>query len=226
MKHLIIGALCILPLSDAIAGDETTIKTENDKISYSIGFQIGGDFKRQGVELSPDTLIKGIQDALQGKSTLMTEDSMHLTLTNLKKKIVAEEQKQKQLVTKEYREEGQLFLTKNANKQGVVSLPSGLQYKVLKKGKGKSPTKNDTVTVHYIGTLIDGNEFDSSKRTNKPATFSVGGVIAGWTEALQLMQEGDQWQLFIPPELAYGEHGPLANRTLLFDVELISVDTL
>ncbi len=226
MKHLIIRALCILPLSYAIAGDETTIKTENDKISYSIGFQIGGDFKRQGVELNPDTLIQGIQDALQGKSTLMTEDSMRLTLTNLKKKIVAEEQKQKQLVIKEYREEGKLFLTKNANKQGVVSLPSGLQYKVLKKGKGKSPTQNDTVTVHYIGTLIDGNEFDSSKRTNKPATFPVGGVIAGWTEALQLMQEGDQWQLFIPPELAYGEHGPLANRTLIFDVELISVDTL
>ncbi len=123
-----------------------------------------------------------------------------------------------------YRAEGSEFLASNAKKQGVITLPSGLQYKVLEEGTGRSPGPNDSVTVHYRGTLIDGNEFDSSYGNNEPATFQVGGVIPGWTEALQLMKEGAKWQLFIPPDLAYGKRGPLSDRTLIFEVELISIN--
>jgi len=206
------------------AGQKAELKNETDKINYSVGHQIGGDFKRQGVELSPEAIVQGIQDALSGSETLLTQEEMRTVLVNLKKKIVSDERAQRVQEEAKYRAEGQEFLAANAKKEGVVTLPSGLQYKVLQEGTGKSPGPNDSVTVHYRGTLINGNEFDSSYRKNEPATFRLGGVIKGWTEALQFMKEGAKWQLFIPPELAYGRRGPLADRTLIFEVVLISVN--
>jgi len=226
MKHLAIGMLCALPIGNIIADEKISLVEDNDKISYSIGYQVGGDLKRQGVDPSAEALMQGIQDAITKKSSLMTTEQMRLTLVNLKKKIIADAEKLKHKQSEEQLEQGKKFLIENAKQQNVVSLPSGLQYKVIKAGNGKSPKADDQVTVHYVGKLIDGNEFDSSLRENKPASFPVNAVISGWTEALQLMKEGDKWELVIPPELGYGENGPLANQTLVFEVELLAVKTL
>ena len=214
-------------VSVCLAGEKTEISTENDRVSYSIGHQIGGDFKRQGVQLNPDLLVRGIQDAMKGSKPLMTEQEMRKTLLDLKKKIVTAQREEMKMAAEKNLAEGKKFLEANAKKEGVKTLPSGLQYRVIKEGAGTSPKKTDTVTVNYKGTLIDGTEFDSSYRRGKPAIFRVDGVIAGWTEGLQLMKPGAKWQLFIPPNLAYGERGAGArigpNSTLVFEVELISV---
>jgi FKBP-type peptidyl-prolyl cis-trans isomerase FklB len=211
-----------------LAGDKPEIKNEKGKINYSIGYQIGGDFKRQGIDLDPDLIVKGIQDALAESKPLMTPQEMRKTLVDLKKKIVADQRKQQEEQGQKNLKIGKAFLAKNAKKKGVVTLPSGLQYKVIKKGNGTSPKKTDSVTVDYRGTLLDGTEFDSSYKRGKPATFRVDGVIAGWTEALQLMKPGAKWELFIPAKLAYGGRGAgpriEPNSTLIFEVELIKVN--
>ena len=212
-------------LGVGFAADKPEVKEEKDRISYSVGHQVGGDFKRQGVELNPELLVKGVQDAMSGAKSLMTQQEMNETLVDLKKKVVAEEQRQKKEAAGKNLQEGKAFLAENAKKKDVTTLPSGLQYKVIEKGSGASPKKTDSVTVHYKGTLIDGTEFDSSYARGKPATFRVDGVIAGWTEALQLMKPGAKWQLFIPANLAYGERGAGSrigpNSALIFEVELI-----
>jgi FKBP-type peptidyl-prolyl cis-trans isomerase FklB len=202
----------------SFAAEMLPLKDENDRLNYSLGFQIGDSLRRQGVKVSPDVLLKGIQDALSASEPLMSLEEM--------KKTLASERQEKRKMAEQYWREGQEFLAKNAKKPGVVTLPSGLQYKVIREGTGKSPGANDSVTVDYRGTLINGQEFDSSYRKGEPATFRVDGVIKGWNEALQLMKEGAKWQLFIPPDLAYGRRGPLENQTLIFDVELISVKSL
>jgi len=211
-----------------LAGDKPEIKDEKGKINYSIGYQIGGDFKRQGIDLDPDLIVKGIQDALSESKPLMTPQEMRKTLVDLKKKIVADQRKQQKEQAQKNLAEGKAFLAKNTKKKGVKTLPSGLQYKVIEKGNGTSPKKTDSVTVNYRGTLIDGTEFDSSYKRGKPATFRVDGVIAGWTEALQLMKPGAKWQLFIPANLAYGERGAGPrigpNSALIFEVELTKVN--
>ena len=217
----------VLFLGVGFAADKPDVKEEKDKISYSVGYQVGGDFKRQGVDLNPDLLVKGVQDAMSGGKPLMTQQEMNKTLVDLKKKIVAEQREEQKKAAEKNLAEGRKFLEANAKKEGVKTLPSGLQYKVVQAGNGASPKKTDNVTVHYKGTLIDGTEFDSSYTRGKPATFRVDGVIAGWTEALQLMKPGAKWQLFIPPNLAYGERGAGSrigpNSTLIFEVELISI---
>ncbi|KRT74116.1 MAG: FKBP-type peptidyl-prolyl cis-trans isomerase, FKBP-type peptidyl-prolyl cis-trans isomerase FklB [Deltaproteobacteria bacterium CSP1-8] len=214
-------------LGVGFAADQPEVKEEKDRISYSVGHQVGGDFKRQGVELNPDLFVKGVRDAMSGAKPLMTQQEMNKTLVDLKKKIVAEEQRQKKEAAGKNLQEGKAFLAENARKKDVRTLPSGLQYQVIEKGTGASPKKTDSVTVDYKGTLIDGTEFDSSYKRGKPATFRVDGVIAGWTEALQLMKPGAKWRLFIPPDLAYGERGAGSrigpNSALIFEVELISV---
>ena len=211
-----------------LAGDKPEIKDEKGKINYSIGYQIGGDFKRQGIDLEPDLIVKGIQDALAESKPLMTPQEMRKTLVDLKEKIVADQRKQQEDHAQKNLAEGKAFLAKNAKKKGVKTLPSGLQYKVIEKGNGTSPKKTDSVTVDYRGTLIDGTEFDSSYKRGKPATFRVDGVIAGWTEALQLMKPGAKWQLFIPAKMAYGVRGAgpriEPNSTLIFEVKLIKVN--
>ncbi|UCD46411.1 MAG: FKBP-type peptidyl-prolyl cis-trans isomerase [Deltaproteobacteria bacterium] len=228
MKKVIIAAIiAVLSAGLCLAAEKPEPKSENDKISYSVGYQVGGDFKRQGVELNPNLLVKGVQDAMSGAKPLMTQQEMNKTLVDLKRKVVTAQREEQKKAAAKNLAEGKKFLEGNARKEGVTTLPSGLQYKVIAKGTGASPKRTDNVTVHYKGTLIDGTEFDSSYKRGKPATFRVDGVIAGWTEALQLMKPGAKWLLFIPPNLAYGERGAGSrigpNSALVFEVELISV---
>jgi len=210
------------------AADPVELKTENDKINYSVGYRLGSDFTRQGVEMNSAIVQKGIDDATGGGEALMTEEEMRTVMMNMANRLQAE---QKEKMKKEGAvniKAGEAFLAENAGKEGVKTTDSGLQYKVITAGEGKSPQKSDKVTVHYRGTLTDGTEFDSSYSRNQPATFGVGQVIPGWTEALQLMKEGDKWEIVIPSKLGYGERGAGAkippNSTLIFEVELISVD--
>jgi FKBP-type peptidyl-prolyl cis-trans isomerase len=206
------------------AGEPLNFEDETTRINYSLGYQIGGDFKRQGVEMHGDAVVQGIQDALSGSEPGMTPADMRATLTDLKKKIVAEQRARKAETELEYIAEGKKFMEENAAKEGVVTTETGLQYQVVEEGSGAAPRAEDQVTVHYRGTLIDGKEFDSSHKRGKPASFRLNGVIKGWSEGLQLMKEGGKARLFIPPNLAYGDRGPLGHRTLIFDVELLSVD--
>lgn len=229
MKYELTAVLIILLLAGASFADEKASITDTaDRINYSLGYQIGGDLKQQGMTINPEALLKGIEDAGAGTEPRLSSEEMNSILQALKKDIEnkqLEDRKLEQQKTKEqYRGEGREFLAQNAKKKGVVSLPSGLQYEVIRGGSGKSPRSHDTVKVHYRSTLLDGTEFDSSYRKKQPAEFRVDGVIAGWTEALQLMKEGAKWRIFVPADLAYGERSPLADRTVIFDIELISVE--
>jgi FKBP-type peptidyl-prolyl cis-trans isomerase FklB len=226
MKRVLIDIITVFFLFGVCyAGEKPELKDENDRVNYSLGYQIGGDFKRQGVAIRPELIVKGIQDALSGAEPLMTPQEMNKTLVDLKKRITAAQREQRQKAAGKNLAESKTFLAENAKKEGVKTLPSGLQYKVIKEGSGAMPRATDTVTVHYRGTLIDGTEFDSSHSRGKPAAFRADRVIAGWKEALQLMKEGAKWELFIPPELAYGERGGRIppNSALIFEVELLSV---
>jgi FKBP-type peptidyl-prolyl cis-trans isomerase FklB len=179
------------------------------------------------VQLNPEALVKGVQDAVTGTKPLMDSQEMNQTLVDLKRKIMTAQQEELKKMAEKNIMEGRAFLAENAKKEGVKTLPSGLQYKVIAEGSGRTPKENDTVTVHYRGTLINGTEFDSSYSRSQPATFRVDGVIPGWSEALQLMKAGSRWQIFIPTELAYGERGAGSvippNSTLIFEVELLSI---
>ena len=228
MKYFFMTALSAVLLLGACNADETLqLKDENDRVNYSLGHQIGGDFERQGVEIRPELVVKGIQDALSGAEPLMTQKEMNQALSDMKKRIVTAQREERKQAALDNLAKGKAFLEENAKKEGVRTLPSGLQYKVIQEGSGSTPESTETVTVNYRGTLIDGTEFDSSYSRGKPATFRADRVIRGWTEALQMMKEGAKWQLFIPPELAYGERGTGSkigpNSTLIFEVELISV---
>ena len=213
------------------AAPALVLKTAKQKRSYAIGADIGkkvgAQLKSQSVELDPAMVARGMRDALSGAKPAMTDEEVRTTLTELRTQL---QQKQATL-TKEASEKnkqvGDAFLTANKGKEGVTTLPSGLQYKILKEGDGKKPAASDTVVCNYRGTLIDGTEFDSSNKHGGPATFPVSGVIKGWTEALQLMSVGSKWQLFIPADLAYGDRGAGGNigpgATLIFEVELVSI---
>lgn len=209
------------------AEEQTVLMNDTDKLSYSMGFDIGSKLLQESIEINPDILSKGVQDGFRGTEPLMTKEEMQKAITEFRKDMIAKQKAQQNLLSEKNKNEGEAFLTENKAKEGVVTLPSGLQYKVIKEGTGRTPTVDDTVSTHYRGTLVDGTEFDSSYKRGTPATFPVKGVIAGWTEALQLMKEGDQWKLFLPPQLAYGERGVGKmigpNATLIFDIELISV---
>ncbi len=217
MKLRVIVVLGILFLASQVnAQEKLVLKNQKEKVSYIIGMDIGGNLKRQSIDIDPNILARGVQDALSGEKPLLSKEEIQETMVAFQKDMM-EKQKQR----------GEAFLSENKKKEGVKTLPSGLQYKVIKAGTGKKPKVNDTVTVNYRGTLIDGTEFDSSFRRGQPVAFPVSGVIPGWTEALPLMQEGAKWQLFVPPNLAYGERGAGGligpNATLIFEVELISV---
>ncbi len=196
------------------------LKSFKERSSYVIGLDVGRGLKEQGVDLNLDVLMRGVTDGLAGAKNQMTDAEIDATLMELQK-LVEGRRKEKN------KKEGEAFLALNKKKEGVTELPSGLQYKVLKKGQGATPGATDQVTVHYRGTLIDGSEFDSSYRRGAPATFPVNKVIKGWTEAMQLMQVGDKWQLFVPADLAYGDKSPAEqippNATLIFEVELLDV---
>jgi FKBP-type peptidyl-prolyl cis-trans isomerase FklB len=225
MKYILVPVLiaCLL-LGVSFAGEPVQLKDENERLNYSYGFHFAETLEREGVEINKDTLLKGIQDALSGVKPQITQEEMGTVVKEFQKKKQLAKLRERQIKKDLTRKEGKEFLAANGKKPGVVTLPSGLQYKVIKEGTGRSPGPNDEVTVNYRGTLINGNEFDSSYRKGKPATFRVDRVIKGWSDALQLMKEGDKWQLFIPPDLAYRRRGPLEDQTLIFDVELISVN--
>jgi FKBP-type peptidyl-prolyl cis-trans isomerase FklB len=225
--RLIVTTLFVLAAGSAGAQDKPSLKDQKEKISYIIGMDIGTNFKRQSIDIDPDILVRGIKDALAGTKPLLSEQEAKDTMASFEKEMRARQEESRRAVGEKNKKEGEAFLTQNKTKEGVKTLPSGLQYKVIKPGTGKKPAATDTVTTHYKGTLIDGTEFDSSYKRGKPATFPVSGVIPGWTEALQLMEEGAQWQLFVPPNLAYAERGAGQiigpNATLIFEVELISI---
>jgi len=210
------------------AGENPELKDQKDKESYSLGYQFGGSLKSQGVDINLDVYTSGIRDAMSGKTPQMTQEEIRAAVQGLQQRLALARHETLKVQAEKNLAEGKAFLAENGKKGEVKALPSGLQYKVLSEGAGKMPKKDDTVTVHYRGTLIDGREFDSSIAKGQPASFKVGGVIPGWTEALQLMKEGAKWQLFIPPDLAYGEQGMLPrippNSTLIFEVELVSVN--
>ena len=225
MKSTMMVVLGVLLLvSQVNAQENQALKNQKDKISYIVGMRIGNDMKKQSIDINPNILAKGIEDALAGAKPLLTEQEVQETMMAFQKEMMAKQAE----VAKKNKTEGEAFLAENKKKEGVKTLPSGLQYKAMKAGTGKKPKSTDTVTVNYRGTLIDGTEFDSSYKRGQPATFPVSGVIPGWTEALQLMEEGATWQLFIPSNLAYGERGAPGgligpNATLIFEVELISI---
>jgi FKBP-type peptidyl-prolyl cis-trans isomerase len=197
-----------------------TLKTDKDKVSYAIGQNIGKSLKRDNVDIDPTVILRAIKDVLAGNKPLLTEQEVQATLTTLQ----ADLRKKQELLAQQASE---AFLATNKTKDGVVTLPSGLQYKVLQEGTGPKPTPTDTVSVNYRGTLLNGTEFDSSYKRGQPATFGVSQIIKGWTEALLLMPVGSKWQLFIPPDLAYGPRGAGRdigpNATLVFEVELLSI---
>jgi FKBP-type peptidyl-prolyl cis-trans isomerase FklB len=223
MKRLILSACAFaLPVVAATAfAAETPAMDEPSRMSYALGYQLGRDLA--GAELKPDALVKGLQDGNGGAAPAITPEEMQAALTMLQQRIGEQRAREQAAEMQRTAAAGAAYLAENATRDGVKTTASGLQYKALKAGTGRTPTPADTVTVHYRGTLVDGTEFDSSYKRGEPASFPVGGVIAGWTEALQLMKEGAEYQLAIPASLAYGDRGPLAGQVLLFDVELISV---
>ena len=213
------GALAV-SVSAQQTQQNSPLKTDKDKVSYAIGMTFGSNLKKQGVDFDPNILLQGIKDATGGGKTLLTDAEVKEVLTGYQKQLVSAKS-DKNL------KEGEAFLAANKKKEGVVTLPSGLQYKVLKAGTGPKPKATDTVVTNYRGTLVDGSEFDSSYSRNEPAEFPVNGVIPAWTEALQLMPVGSKWQLFVPAKLAYGERGAGGviepNSTLIFEVELLQI---
>jgi FKBP-type peptidyl-prolyl cis-trans isomerase len=205
------------------------LKTPTQKSSYAIGMNIGKNLKRDSVEVDPAILLRGLKDALAGNKLLLTDDEAKAALTELQAEVRASEEAKLKAAAVENKKSGEAFLAANKAKEGVVTLPSGLQYKVIKEGTGPKPTAQDTVLCHYRGTLVDNTEFDSSYKRKEPLKIPVGGVIKGWTEAIQLMPVGSKWELFIPSDLAYGERGapgsPIGpNSALIFEVELISIE--
>jgi len=204
-----------------------TLKTQKDKVSYAIGMNIGQSMKKDSLDIDPAIVERGLKDALAGTKPLMTEEETKTVMTEFRSEMMKKQQAEAQHAGDANKQAGQQFLAANKTKEGVVTLPSGLQYKILKEGTGPKPTATDTVVCNYRGTLIDGTEFDSSYKGGEPASFGVGQVIKGWTEALQIMPVGSKWQLFIPSELAYGERSPGAgigpNSTLIFELDLLSI---
>ncbi len=210
----------------ATAEKAEILKTETEKVSYIIGTQIAQNFKTQDIEVDLNSLLMGLKDALGGNKLLLSQSEMKTVYTAWQQKMRAKQAAKKAKEATENLTAGTAFLEANKAKEGVKVLPSGLQYKVIKAGTGNTPTADDKVKTHYRGTLIDGTEFDSSYKRNRPAEFGVKGVIKGWTEALQLMKVGGKWELYIPANLAYGERGRPsipANSTLIFEIELLEI---
>jgi FKBP-type peptidyl-prolyl cis-trans isomerase FklB len=195
------------------------VMDEAARMQYALGYQLGRDLA--AVEPRPQDMLKGLEDGRTGGKAKLSEEEMSAALASLQKKVGEQRAKEQAVASEKAAVAGKAYLAANAKKPGVTTTASGLQYQILTAGTGKTPVASDTVTVHYKGTLVDGTEFDSSYKRGQPASFPVSGVIPGWTEALQLMKVGSKAQLVIPPELAYGSNGPLANQVLLFDVELL-----
>ena len=213
--------------SKAAAAPAAPLATDKEKFSYALGMNIAKGMKLQNIDVDLEILMRGLRDAHSGSPTQMTVQEMGDTLNRRQQEMQAKAQEQQRLAGEKNKREGEAFLAQNKARPGVVTLPSGLQYEVITEGTGPTPKATDMVTTHYRGTLIDGTEFDSSYKRGEPVTFSVGGVIKGWTEALQLMKVGSKWKLYIPSDLAYGaqQRGQhiTPNSTLLFEIELLAI---
>lgn len=228
-RILFVTVLFFCLATPALATDPS-LNTNRSRVSYSLGVELGRSLQESAspYELDPSVVARGLQDALSGKHLLMNQEDMDEALAKFREIVASRQQEQRRQLAQANLEQGKSFLRANADKQDVVRLPSGLQYQVLQKGDGPTPGLDQTVTVHYRGTLLDGTVFDSSYERGQPATFPLKGIIKGWQEALQRMPEGSKWRLFIPPDLAYGEQqagphiGP--NSVLIFDVELLGIE--
>ena len=211
----------------APAPSDSPFKTQKDKVSYALGMNIGNGLRRNAIDVDLNTMLQGIKDGATGAKPQMSDDEIRAALTAFQQDMQAKAMAQMQQAAAKSKQEGDAFLAANKIKEGVVTLPSGLQYKIITAGTGPKPTAADTVVCNYRGTLVDGTEFDSSYKRGQATTFGVSRVIKGWTEALQLMPVGSKWQLFIPSELAYGMQPPSEeippNATLIFEVELLSI---
>ena len=204
------------------------LKEQKDRVSYSIGVDIARSLRRNGTDADVDMIARGMKDLLDDADLLMTDEEMKEVFAQVRSENLAKLQTKRDEQAEANRKEGRAFLDAHAKKEGVILLPSGLQYKVLKEGSGRSPGPEDSVSVHYRGMFIDGREFDSSYDRGQPILFPVKGVIAGWTEALQLMKEGSRWKIAVPPDLAYGEQGtpggPIGpHQVLLFELEVLKI---
>jgi len=236
MRTSLFMSVVILALTTGVSAQDKPVakkpgtpalKTTIEQASYAIGVDIGKNLKGAGVEVKPNLVAKGIMDALAGNKLLLTDAEMRSAITALQREMTAQREAKLAIAAEKNAAEGKAFLTANKGKAGVKTTKSGLQYKVIKAGKGASPKATDQVKTHYEGRLINGKVFDSSYKRGEPATFPVNGVIKGWTEALQLMKVGSQWELYVPAELGYGARGTGAdigpNSTLIFKVELLEV---
>lgn len=220
--------MILLYTGNALAQENLVLKDQKAKLSYSYGVETADKIKKMPVPLDLDLIIMGLKDAMAGDKLLMTEKEIRDTLITLQKEITAKSEDQKKALAEKNKREGEAFLAENKKKEGVVTLPSGLQYKVLKEGTGKSPKDTDWVTIHFRGSLIDGTVFEDTRKSfNQPVAFAVKGMVPGWAEGIKLMKEGAKYQLFIPSELAMGERGSGTligpNATLILEIELISV---
>lgn len=227
MKKILVVFFSIAAFNFLNAQSQTVLKTQDDSVSYSIGQNIGSNLKDPSMKINFEILIQGMKDASSGAASLMTPEQMQSVMMGFNQRMMAKRNEEMNAVKEQNKKAGNEFLEANKKKEGVKTLASGLQYKILVEGKGLSPTKDDKVKVHYRGTLMDGREFDSSYSRNEPAVFGVTQVIKGWTEALQLMKAGSKWMLYIPSELAYGDKGAGEmigpGEILIFEVELLEI---
>ncbi len=229
MKSQLIVIIAVSLFTAQVHAEEpAALKTQKDKSSYSIGLEIGAGMKDQKLDVDPNLVVAGFRDGFSGKKGLLTAEEARKVMEVFEKDLEARMAKESEQLPAKNKKEGEAFLAENKKKEGVKTLPSGLQYKVIREGTGLIPKLDDKVSTHYRGTLIDGTEFDSSYKRNAPTSFGLRQVIKGWQEALQLMKVGSKWQLFIPSELAYSNQGAgrtiAPNATLIFELELLAIE--
>lgn len=222
-KMKLVVLACVFATSAVAAAP----KTDKEKLSYSLGHQLGLQVKQNELDLDPQLFAQAVQDALKGAKPAMSEEEMRTVVQGFQQKMRSEQMAKLKEFAEKNKKESADFLAENKKKKDVKTLPSGVQYKVLQAGKGKKPTLNDAVVINYTGALINGKEFDSSAKQGGPATLQLKSTIKGFQEALTQMQEGAKWEVYIPPELAYGERGapPVIppNAALVFTIELVDI---
>jgi len=227
MNKTILSAVLFASITAPLfAADTNLLSDEKSKVSYAIGMTIGNNFKQQGIDVDTTIFMHGLEDAKSGNPTLLTMPEMQTILKEFQQTMIAKQAKLRADQALTNKAAGEAFLAKNKNNPGVITLPSGLQYKVITAGTGATPSADSIVTVNYAGTLLDGTEFDSSAKQGHPVQFAANQVVKGWSEALTMMKVGSKWQLFIPSDLAYGERGNRGippNSTLIFDLELLDM---
>lgn len=228
MKYAGIAALCLTLLCCQGSKDEkVALKNQKDSLSYAVGLDIARNLKRQSLDIDLDVLTRGVKDLYAGATTALTDSESQSITVVLRRQMMARHAAERKIQAEKNRKDGDAFLAENKKKEGVITLPSGLQYRVLNMETGKKPRMDQTVVINYRGMFLDNTEFDNTYKQGGPGTFSVNGVIKGWTEALQLMPVGSRWQLFVSPDLAYGERGSgqiiPPNATLIYEIELLQI---